>query len=760
MTWIRKLLRNERGSLMTTMAFIIVGTGVTLAAVSWFLLRQAQDYANALDAKAKSSLQELSSNVLGQLNKSYPSTWAQMSAADLASATAGLGDTPALQATSHLERFTVNSTTGNIVADAVATSTQNKNIKVYATIKFVPSGAAVFTGVDANGRPNWLYSSDNIDALALWGLAPNGVAYIDPNGGNIADQLSTAPTVALTATSTGATSVVESVYCQYGGTAEYQWQTRESNGPWSAWSGWSTNQKADWPLVEGQRVELQAQARCVSALSESAASPTSTPVSYVRPITQVFTGPAVTVNTDGTVTWSPVSCSNASAQQYTYQSRVNGGLWTPWSSWGAAKTFTMTSGEGQMLEAQVQARCANEYVTGPPSSVGYGSAISAITTVPNPPVVASAAPEAYTVSVTGTCPTGTTAQWANRTLVNGGDWSGYGAWTDTSATVQIRENEGDRISVQAIARCNGQYNAGPASDAGPVFVKNIPVTSLPTSPTPYLAADGSSFSWSAATCPTGTTAHYIPSYEANGASTWTAAEETTGRGPVSVTVNQGGTLKVHFDTFCQGYSATPGPTGTSNDTTFTRTVTSAPATPTVTVNSDSSFHWVASGCPAGTTVQSQVQIATNGNSWGAWTGWGSGNTYGVVVTYGDQFDTIVHTRCANPLTGIAGPNSTYTLPAYWVRGMPTPGGAWGTVSSGTVAWANNCAAGYPVFSEYGYYTAAPSYNWTYGWSTATSRPRPLAPIYSGYQNWYVNTYCQGNYAASGQTGNVYIGQWG
>ncbi len=670
----RKLLRRDNGTLTATIAFIIIATLASAAMLSWYLLRQTQDYTQALQAKARSSVQQTATNLLGQLNRAYDPKLFTLSAQDLATATQQWGSTPELQAMSTITFLRQpDSTTGVIVAEIVGTSMENPAITAKANVKFVPSGAAVFTGLDpVTGRPIWRYSSTDINALALWQLAPNGIQFITPTGSYDAQAPASPPVVSIVGTSAGATATVSSVYCTMGGTAQYQWQSRPGSGSWSTWTAWATTQQQSFTLVEGQMVEVEARARCVTSLNTSSPSVPSAAVSYTKPITTVFAGPQVNITTAGVVSWGNVSCSSATMQQFRYQSQVNSNGWSTWSAWGTVQTFTMQPGQGQFLEAQVQARCANQYVVGPPSSNGYGSVTSPISYVPAAPSVVRSTSQAgrYDVSSTATCPSGTVLQWSYQVARNGGAFSSPTVFSSTT-WVQLTEFEGSTLSISASVRCASSYTAGAASPVGPVLTYTSPVTSIPSYPVPSFAQDGSSFSWSASTCPAGTAPYYAPQWQTNGSSTWSTQAYGTGTGPVGVSVYEGGQIVVQISAYCQGYTGVPGPTITTSTYSYIRPFAHTPSAASIGFNSDSSSWWGSSGCGPGNDILYQWRIYVNSGPWTAFSGWTYGTSLPPETYEGGSLYVGIYAACHNPQSGTVGPVS-YGQSGQFIRAVDYP----------------------------------------------------------------------------------------
>jgi hypothetical protein len=112
-----------------------------------------------------------------------------------------------------------------------------------------------------------------------------------------------------------------------------------------------------------------------------------------------------------------------------------------------------------------------------------------------------------------------------------------------------------------------------------------------------LAANGGSLTWTNSSCPAGTTPRYDWSFRANGgAIVDSAGGWKTKPTSVSVTINQGGTLRVWITAACQGYTDR-GPASAVRGSSFSKPITTAPSAPSVRINSSSAASWSTWGCP-------------------------------------------------------------------------------------------------------------------------------------------------------------------
>lgn len=752
-------LRADNGSMMTTLVFILISTFVAAGVMAFYLMRSTNDYATGKQAQVKSAISQLSSKLLGEVNADFPEEWQYLSAEDLKAATAPMGEAPELQANAHLGYFALNPDTGVIVAEVVGQSTTPGAVRVIAEVKFTPSGAGVFRGTDAAGRPTWIYSDDNLDGLALWEMAPNAVQYINSGGDYVAEAPAQAPIVALQSTAGGARALIGSVYCRYGGTAEYEWAAAENSPEMGDWSGWDDQQYVDFEMNEGDRVEFQARSRCVSNVGVSEPSPTSNIATYSKPFTTVFAGPQVTITPEGVVSWGEVVCGPTSTDQYRYQYRLNEGAWQPWSDWGAAATFTQSLAQGSLLEAQVQGRCQNEYTTGPASSTGYGSAIAPLTTQPAAPAVALSG--AVTATVTpSACPSGTSAQVRSQYKLDAGAYTSFSGWS-TQLQRSVAANEGGTVAFRAEQRCISPYANGPGSATSAEATRNVPVTSVAPQPTVVLNSSGTQYSWAAVTCPVGTSPVYRWSHSANGGATVQVAPSLVPYpGATAVTINEGGTLTVWIAAACRGFNGSTGPESPLRSYAFTKDITTAPSRPGIAIGSSGTASWSSSGCPAGTSLQYAWSRAVNYGAWSGWSAWGTTAAYSSGINQGNAVAFGVQARCVNGATGETGPSSGSQTAGWYIRPVSAPAAPavryTGQYAIG-VSWnAVSCAAGTTPYYRARAYRPSNGVFDHYYYTTGLSQGMHYMPAYGGYIYWQVSALCDGAYADSGYSSATQI----
>jgi hypothetical protein len=670
-------LRLDRGSISTVLVFVVVSAGALALIITFFVQRSVQETTTAAQDHAKSSISNLTTKLVGVVNDEFPSTWIYMSASELKAATAKIGKSPEIGANAYVTYFSMNPTTGVIIADLLGTPTgASKDITVTATVKLTPSGAAIFQGMETRDgvqRPKWIYSSGTVNALALWKLAPNSLKLITEDGAYDSDAPSLPPTVTLTPNTTGADGAVSSIKCRYNGEAQYSVQYAGGNGVFSDWSPWSTTQTKSFVMQEGERVQLRAKARCVSKYATTPASEVSATVAYAKPITTVFASPTIKIANDGLVTWSVVNCTVFAKPQYQTQTRSNSGAWTAWSAWSPDKYATVYAAEGYLLEAQVRARCyVDPELIGPASSTGYASTIVPISSTPARPTVTIKNGTPLVVSVSAVdCPAGTSAQYGLQYGTDQIAFPGFGPWSANRALNIYTVAEGTTAYGQAIARCVNGYAAGPQSAASAVASLSIPITSVPSQPTVTLHSSGTYYYWPEASCPAGLTPQYVSVHQANGGN-YVSNGWMFNPGFIPVSVAEGNYLYVTLTARCAGPTSV-GPESAPRNWGFVRPMTTAPAAPSVTLGRNLNVNWSnRGGCPAGASYQYSTAKSLNGAALSPFSPWTTAVAANVQGNEGEYVSFYVKARCVSPVSGAAGPESSAGS-AYGSRPVTSPG---------------------------------------------------------------------------------------
>jgi len=496
--------RSDRGAAMATLIWLLMSSMIAALVVAGYIQRTTADMVTAQQAKARSAVGQLSANLLGLVNAQYPTAWESLDASQLAAASGYLGDAPAQQASAFLTYLALNDETGVITANIQGQTTGGLIAPVTASLKLVPTGAGVFQGTDARGRPTWIYADDDLDNLALWGPAPDGLQFINDSGDYTVAAPTQAPTIAINPGTNGAVTIqVGTVPCSYGGRAEYQTRTSEDGVAWSDWSTWSQSVAYPSTVDEGASRYAQARARCVSVLGTSTESDPSATAAYTRPISSVVPGPAIVIDATGLVTLTPTgACPAGLTQQVSVQTAVDGGAWSAWATWGTtltAQILTAQVHQGARLDAQARARCISSVAEGTASSASTGTFTVPISSAPGAPTIAitdgTDGSASWTITPSATaCPAGTTRELAWRTAVNAGvaglaassaPWSGWG--TVLTGGFAVDPGQGAYAGAQAKARCTTAYTQG-GEVAGTVATRVLVVTTAPAVPQITLGA--------------------------------------------------------------------------------------------------------------------------------------------------------------------------------------------------------------------------------------------------------------------------------
>lgn len=668
--------REERGALSSALLLVLVVTTLLVVSMSWFFFRQTLDYTTAQQAQVRSSINQLASNVLGQMNSDFPMDWQYMDADQLAEATAQYGNTPELGANSHVTFFAVNPNSGVVTAEIEGKSDNALGVTAKARVQFVPSGAGVFTGLDEQGRPVWVYSDDNLDALALWELNPNSIEYLTPGGDYTSVAPPIPPSVNITASGDTATSAFSNIYCQYGGSPEYRYRYKMDNGDWTEWSEWGSAQSFTQNINQGQKISVQAMARCRTSLGVTDPTDASEIAEYTHPIQPPPAAPVLTIANSGIASWTAVSCATGTTGQYQYRIRLNEGTWTTWTSWADNVLSANTNAlEGARIEFQVRGRCASEFAVGNQTATASAQLDRPITQAPAKPTISIGGTSTVTTSVsTAATVPGLTAEYRYRIRINGGSTWTYGPWTTNRIDTRAVD-QGSKVEAQGQSRYVSPYVTGPGSPESDVTVLNVPVTTKPDSPTLTLADDYSKFTIGTVTCPAGTSPRY----------TWLSQVDDVTResyGPIapqnfvrSVTIPEGGTLHVVATAACIGNGT--GLLGPSSDEAVldsTRPVTSTPATPTISYAANGAPTWAKGGCASGTTWQSRYRYQENGGGWTSWRSWGTANSASSPIGQGERVMFDVEARCVSgSLTGpVAASTGDWAI--YEITAQPTVGG--------------------------------------------------------------------------------------
>lgn len=681
---LRAFQNKERGAISTALLLVVTVTTLLIVAATWFFFRQTLDYTTAQQAQVRSSINQLAANVLGQMNSDFPDEWLTLGAeptvgqpTTLQMATEQFGNTPELGATSSLTFFAVNPTTGVVTAEAQGKSENRIGVIAKARIQFVPSGAGVFTGLDDQGRPIWVYSNDGLDALALWELNPNSIEYLTPNGDYTSVAPPLPPTVSITGTATGATSAFSSIYCQYGGTVEYRYRYKFGEGEWTAWSEWAGAQNFTQAMNQGQKISVQAMARCRTTMGVTDPTASGPIAEYTQPILPPAGAPTLTIANTGVASWSAISCGTGTIAQYQHRTRLNEGSWTTWTSWADGVLSQNTKAlQGARIEFQVRARCVSDYAQGANTATASAQLDRPITSVPaRPTVTLGVTSQTATTTVqTATTVPGLTAEYRYRIRVNGGNTWTYTDWSSTRIDTR-NLNQGDRVEAQGQSRYNSPYLKGNPSPESAIETINVPVTTKPPAPSVNISNQWNTWTLGTVVCPAGTTPRYTFTVQVDNVTREAYTNTTVNQTTRNISIPEGQTANIVATANCLGTgSGLYGPTSDVTEVSGTRPVTSIPATPTVSYATNGAGTFVKSGCAAGTTWQARYRVQTNQGGWGGWSNWATANTAASPIGQGERVMYDVQARCASGnLTGpVAAATGAWHV--YEITAQPTSGG--------------------------------------------------------------------------------------
>lgn len=655
-------LRDERGSIMTSLLFVLVASATIALISTWFMARSSQDYQQALQARAKASVKQTAQDVLGLVNTKFPDNWRTMTKTQLNAATATIGDDKQLQAKSKVDFFDVNDGSGVVTIEITGTSTQNPDITTTANMKLVPTGAAVFTGLTPAGRPTWVYGSESIESLAVWEIAPNSLQFIDEDGNVIVETPTGSADVTLEANGTGATVHITDVYCTFGATTQYQFHSRAGDGEWGTWSNWKNTRTADVELTPGERIEAEARARCVSGTTTSLPNIVGAGSEYVRPLTVAPAVPSVSIAPGGTYSWGSVRCEGISTPMYSSRYGLTGTGWLEWTPWTKDTSGTaVLPQEGQVLNVEVIAKCVNDYLEGPESEPGTATTSKRVTSTVGTVELTRDDEGTYAALASETCAPSTDDEYLFQRRINNGEWEDIDDWS-SDISIDVEETEGSRTAVRAKGRCGTEDLKGPQSNNSNTITTDTPFSAAPEIGEIRVTAGGR-LEWDEASCPTGTTAHYSPLWRVNGGSYKTAS--TTDTSIALPGTQEGDIIEVSLDMYCEGYVG-KGPTATSALSNYLRPFASTPTLGDVTIAltaTGAEANWPeATGCPAGSAAMYSYAIvsASTGEA-SEWTSFDVDRAATFEITPGDSAYVMVEATCQNTTSEVFSDESVIVM---------------------------------------------------------------------------------------------------
>lgn len=236
---------------------------------------------------------------------------------------------------------------------------------------------------------------------------------------------------------------------------------------------------------------------------EAPSGPTSIPAPDAPIVDASLSG----ANVVGIVT-ADVVCDTGTPE-YRMQSRQDGGLWSPWTTYAlrASTTISIPLTPGITYGFQAVARCVSGAVLSDDSDFSneaeYYQAPS-----PGTPSMSAALSGTNAVGTSSiiTCTGGLTPEYQLHSRVNGGAWSAWTAWSGTRTLSVGPVAQGSKYEFQAHARCGA---AGATSSDSNIssYIHPIAAPAVP-SITAVLSGSSAVGTIATITCPGGTTASY------------------------------------------------------------------------------------------------------------------------------------------------------------------------------------------------------------------------------------------------------------
>lgn len=238
--------------------------------------------------------------------------------------------------------------------------------------------------------------------------------------------------------------------------------------------------------------------------------------------------PTLAVTQSGTnlvATSSTPSCVSGSGTtpRYSFRSQM-AGAWSSWSSWQAGNTYIRGSNtNGTSYSFQVHVRCESSTLMSDTSTDSDAASATYYTppTAPSAPTitnVGSSGNALTTITSTASCNYGT-AQYRIDHRTNDGSWT-TGSW-GTVLTYSVTAADGVKYGSVAYARCvNGTQTATGSASGEASYIEPIAAPAAPT----VSSSDYSSktWTWSAASCASGTSPRYQYRFTYHDGTTWVA----------------------------------------------------------------------------------------------------------------------------------------------------------------------------------------------------------------------------------------------
>lgn len=328
---------------------------------------------------------------------------------------------------------------------------------------------------------------------------------------------------------------------------------------------------------------------------------------------------------------------------------------------------------------------------------------------PSAPTLSAALSGANVVATASTtCDAGATPQYAFQSRTNDGTWSAFGSWA-ASATNSTPAIDGVKFGFQVKAQCvtaNSTSLESPVSSEA-TYIDPITAPATPTGLTNNGTGSATTtWSWTATTCPAGTTTYYTidagNDYDTTGTQNWwmgwSADQTTTSWG--RTTTSQGYMYAAKLKAKCKNVYATSPWSGETAANLVLKPV-AAPGNPTgwwyqITGGRTSyEWNWTEPACGLGTASSWQwdayVGDVNNANGWNLYwvdkgpyyhywygfnapskqdPGWYTGNGLGISLSGAttpagiDVYAAITY-RCQNPQTLRSATGSRAQSPNYW-----------------------------------------------------------------------------------------------
>jgi hypothetical protein len=166
-------LRDDAGSLITTMVFITVGFLITSLMTSWMITRIQIDYSTAQEAQIRSAIDNYAESILESVNVHGPSsvTACAPHAPETASCAANF---PGLKAHVVITSWGLPQADGTIKAKLRGTAAVAHPVAqpVNSELTLTLAGVASYIGTEpTSGRPVWTKAGTGVDPTSLWGIA-------------------------------------------------------------------------------------------------------------------------------------------------------------------------------------------------------------------------------------------------------------------------------------------------------------------------------------------------------------------------------------------------------------------------------------------------------------------------------------------------------------------------------------------------------------------------------------------------------------